>query len=98
MSTRHTPGPWVIQWGHQGTRPLNIHNNDVNIVTGMGRKAHPEAVQNARLIAAAPDLLDALQSIVDDYEFCKSGAYGDRSAIYAATARDAIAKTARGKA
>lgn len=63
MSTKHTPGPWIIQWGRQGTQPLSIHNNDVNIVTGMGRKAHPEAVQNARLIAAAPDLLEALQAV-----------------------------------
>ena len=40
------------------------------------------------------ELLAALQSIVDDYEFCKSRMteWGDRPRAYAETARNTIAK------
>lgn len=66
MNTKHTPGPW----GCIGTSyhahdyrltkpdaaplPLNVKAND-----------HSEQRANARLIAAAPDLLEALYQIRD---------------------------------
>lgn len=64
----HTPGPWRIQWGRQEHYPLSIHNGAVNIVTSMGRKAAPDAVANAHLIAAAPDLLEALDGLVKNFD------------------------------
>jgi hypothetical protein len=64
MSTQHTPGPWLI-----GTTPPNgeqtvgTHQGLMVAVATTGANIATEA--NARLIAAAPDLLDALQ---DAYE------------------------------
>ncbi len=76
MSTQHTPGPWIgagpsfgdplpryttsimTEWEHEDDGFIEIcefpfhHHDDEN-----------EA--NARLIAAAPELLEALQAIID---------------------------------
>lgn len=68
MSTQHTPGPWHAkpQCGLSGWV-------DVVSVTPDGREALPFAackhfdeVANARLIAAAPDLLDALKAVLNN--------------------------------
>lgn len=66
--TKHTPGSWRVLWGRNASYPLTIHNGTVNIVTSMGRKAHPEAIANARLIAAAPELLAALKRTLAELE------------------------------
>lgn len=56
-------------------------------------RARSDELQNNNLIAVASDLLESLQAIVDDFEFVKNNpGFGDRSAAYAETARDAIAK------
>lgn len=74
----HTPGPWRLE-NHSGYRFLFKINS--------GAKGHPLGVTfqpiaglsdreneaNARLIASAPDMLDALQAIVD--------AFGDQDSI-----------------
>lgn len=62
MQTPHTPGPWTIDTNMRG-----LHNVPV-----IGVRSGDEAVANcgtsgdanARLIAAAPDLLAALQALV----------------------------------
>jgi hypothetical protein len=61
-TTQHTPGPWS-----QGEdNPLNIYGNHASVANVHG--THPtgasteeEAIANARLIAAAPELLAALR-------------------------------------
>lgn len=57
----HTPGPWIaykdIEWEVMPER------SDGMTVASCGR-IRPEAEANARLIAAAPDLLAALKEIV----------------------------------
>lgn len=69
MKTQHTPGPWII----------NEHTNKnfgIDLTEGKKGKVicnvtshyiaeHKEAQANSRLIAAAPELLDALQSITE---------------------------------
>ena len=58
--TEHTPGPWQVQNG------INVVGADEYIVARGGYEgpiAHGEA--NARLIAAAPALLEAAQATVD---------------------------------
>jgi hypothetical protein len=69
MSAKHTPGPWQVN-----------HNNPLQVCDADGevRGCAPiatawtptqqitrEAVANARLIAAAPELLEALKGAVD---------------------------------
>jgi hypothetical protein len=68
--TKHTPGPWIIeQYGHYedgyckwevlGTDPSYIYGQ-ILVCEGQGHE-----LANARLIAAAPELLEALQWIVE---------------------------------
>lgn len=50
-----------------------------------------EVLANARLIAAAPDMYEALKSIVEDHEFCGDD-WGDRRDAWIETARAVLAK------
>ena len=60
---KHTPGPWYID-------PIKAHANGNRRI--MAEQCTPVAVvpehlaADARLIAAAPDLLDALLMVLDD--------------------------------
>jgi hypothetical protein len=64
-TTQHTPGPWS-----QGEdNPLNIYGNHASVANvhgthPTGARTEEEAIANARLIAAAPELLAALQEAV----------------------------------
>lgn len=59
MST-HTKGPWVVEAG--GPRLINTHARVISAADGLGPVAYATG-ENARLVSAAPDLLDALWSI-----------------------------------
>ena len=69
--TQHTPGPWnndthpwdVLADGKRTTPIATVH---VEVDGGN------EARANARLIAAAPELLEALKSLVGRFEGCTS--------------------------
>jgi hypothetical protein len=68
MKTQHTPGPWRKQSGvtyisviDGNNRPI-LHNASPEV--GVSREEH-EA--NASLIAAAPDLLEALEAMRQKY-------------------------------
>lgn len=69
MSTNHTPGPWIP---HNGpcvfvvtttTKPRTFRICTINT-------DRAEAEANARLIAAAPDLLAVLKETLVDYRAC----------------------------
>lgn len=61
----HTPGPWTAR-KHTDTKGWTVSaGNSIASV-----KPRPEAEANARLIAAAPELLEALKEI---REACCSG-------------------------
>lgn len=69
MSTQHTPGPWhvskasptrVIESGPRG-------NSIAKMGLNLGVCSQGEAESNARLIAAAPELLEALQEMINCY-------------------------------
>ena len=69
MTTPHTPGPWRI-----GTAPPN-GEQAIGTIRGMmvavattGVGMEKETLANARLIAAAPDLLDALRMWLDIHD------------------------------
>lgn len=67
----HTPGPWVVL-SCEGTSPIyrgiicTVEQSErlTAVAAGDGRTAFPdEWSANARLIAAAPDLLEALKAL-----------------------------------
>lgn len=79
MSTQHTPGPWFV------AKETDLQESDGNVVVSPnGWEIRPDGYQklgdemaDLRLIAAAPDLLEALQSMVnhltdDDYEIARA--------------------------
>lgn len=69
MSAAYTPGPWsILPNGHcvSGPDPMNPEIGISGVaMCGMARRTEAEARANARLIAAAPDLLAALQWALD---------------------------------
>jgi hypothetical protein len=67
--SNHSPGPWVVFHNVE----IRCPNEDNTVIARMedSREAGwntPTINANARLIAAAPDLLAALQDIVDAYQ------------------------------
>ena len=75
MSTaKHTPGPWIA------TKNADVVAGNTNglIADAFDGLPHYEtdkhiAVANARLIAAAPDLLEALKSAMDHIQMLEEG-------------------------
>ena len=56
MPNKHTPGPWAA------TKNGNITSADRKVLIATLSGINDEDESNARLIAAAPDLLEALQA------------------------------------
>lgn len=79
MSTKHTPGPWQIATGNRN-REFNrwsvrsekhpLGRGGVFPVANVNYTNHPMGQANARLITAAPELLEALQAIHDSAPAC----------------------------
>lgn len=96
----HTPGPWTATESGGLLFVIDAGDYDhkadtgffVGTVTDGGKEEH---AANARLIAAAPDLLEALESLVSSEWMVTHSWGGDRDAVMA-KARAAIAK-ARGE-
>lgn len=91
--SNHTPGPWHVV-GRPRTYPYEaITANGPRVLAKLPRYKHgphePELQANARLIAAAPDLLEACLSGHDD------GMDGDLLSLVAGWFRD-FAATAPG--
>ena len=90
METKHTPGPWKI-----GTQPPNgeqtIGTYRGLMVAVATTGAGTPTIANARLIAAAPELLDALLDAACALECCGKDYYAAtkaRAAIAKATGND----------
>lgn len=69
--SKHTPGPWTRGWGnfvYQGAK-FNPQQMGRLIATcepsSRTQKDWDQVFANARLIAAAPDLLEALEDLLD---------------------------------
>ncbi len=59
MSKGHTPGPWAVERADDAYCIANVGN--LVIMPCGGKVKHGNAEADARLIAAAPDLLEALE-------------------------------------
>lgn len=60
MSAKHTPGPWLIEGGGKSHKSINSTNGACVADVWRINVRKQEAIANTRLIAAAPELLDAL--------------------------------------
>jgi|SRR6185312_8733360 len=95
MKAQHTPGPWQVVWlvGDADEHPTEVCTSDPNhrvaFMTSNGRLA------DARLIAAAPELLDALRDMLAGWNYIRQH-HGDLYGVgwdrCADAARTAIAK------
>ncbi|EKL0657274.1 hypothetical protein ACF0C8_10115 [Pseudomonas aeruginosa] len=90
--SKHTPGPWFINGHERYTKYVEarIGGGWVQEVAACGPTENPEQQEaNARLIAAAPELLEALQSCIQQITaLCSADDVPDqaRAAIAKATA------------
>lgn len=88
----HTPGPWVVGERKGCHTPIDSDSwfGLAKVVTRMGgsRKDEPTGVANARLIAAAPELLEALEALVA----CITETRGPNANDAVTAARTVIAK------
>lgn len=79
----HTPGPWRVSGG--GSTDVfaddGSHVARVGVRTAVGT-AYVVALTNARLIAAAPDLLEALEWMVDNDETNEGGEWDEENAYW----------------
>ncbi len=71
----HTPGPWIADLGEAYRVRAQQDGGQVAIMMSLkgqhglaGRRSGDEVAANARLIAAAPDLLEALIAITNQLE------------------------------
>jgi len=62
----HTPAPWTYRPAGNFKYPIVQRGDEGGFVVSGLSSSRQEA--DARLIAAAPDLLEALRSVLSDYE------------------------------
>ena len=91
---KHTPGPWVVDPAvRQG---FTVYAPKEGFIVGTqdeeGRYGAIESEANARLIAAAPELLEALKSVIAWLDAPDESAFSDSE-----LARAAIAKATGGE-
>lgn len=63
--SKHTPGPWVADIKADGSTEVWSADYSMFIAKRHQMNDRDEAKANAALIAAAPDLLEALERLVD---------------------------------
>jgi hypothetical protein len=98
--TKHTPGPWQwYRYGKSKNSPVKVETAEkvVAEIIWCGHGNHATRIANARLIAAAPDLLEALRAVLRDCNLRELG-HGGRMDQAIAASRAAIAKADGGEA
>jgi len=103
MTEKHTPGPWVCEMSNKSTGGYYEPPETEWLVVTEDREPRPnnviasfwdtdwgyEALYNARLIAAAPDLLEACKALVDAEKYVEKAVKTEEARVLA---RAAIAK------
>ena len=100
--SKHTPGPWSIFTDEKHKHNAGIEADGFSIicigypdetlamdVSGVHGRTEEETQANARLIAAAPDLLEALEAIMgsDVFEWNGSAAFWLQDKVRASIAK-----------
>jgi hypothetical protein len=62
--TKHTPGPWVVQTLGFEIYSMPSGYSGIWVAAVHGRRPKPQKLADARLIASAPELLEALRSLL----------------------------------
>lgn len=84
--SKHTPGPWVYVAGRFNGRHAKSASGSVMSADAYGWyiatiEDAPEAESNARLLAAAPDLLAALEAACEEIKYLRDWA-NNHGAMY----------------
>lgn len=87
--SKHTPGPWKAITDNGKLWWIRTEDNLSSIASLIGQK---EIVQNARLIAAAPELLETLKDCLDDERIANGYDSGSLAPETIVKAKAAIAK------
>ena len=78
MGFKHSPAPWRCHDKRPNCSGYSIVGNDGQYVGFVGDSDELSPMDaNANLIAAAPELLEALQKLVTEYKFTRSQLNGD---------------------
>lgn len=79
----HTPGPWELAHSHErkGHLVTEVYKGRENLASIHAYENADEAEANARLIAAAPELLEALEALLRDIRVCVCGQDGKLTSI-----------------
>ena len=73
-ATTHTPGPWRVTVAAGGTgRPEIVRAVDGLVVRVVMQRAGAVSPSDARLMAAAPDLLEALKQLAQKTVYVDNG-------------------------
>jgi hypothetical protein len=94
MNTQHTPGPWAAGFDpDDDTYFVYALVDDVNDGLDIAHCYGPDELANARLMGAAPDLLEALQGLLADIvEYQTINKLGGENNHWQVIARAAIAR------
>lgn len=100
--TKHTPGPWAVQrYANYIGFGVYAHGRGCIAERWYDKQQDepygPEILANARLIAAAPDLLLALEDLVNEIRAYSSPECDDEGAIGAEELKAADAAIAKAK-
>lgn len=63
-TTKHTPGPWEIEYGHNGL-PRGVIQSEGRRGLFAHDRSREEREANANLIVAATDLLESCEELLD---------------------------------
>ena len=95
--SKHTPGPWRVAVGRQGM--INVFSNEARSTVASCGNANPENSEisgcneaNANLIAAAPELLEALKKAISGLKLNHCGSIDGMTIIE----MEAVVDKARG--
>lgn len=96
---KHTPGPWNVGTSHGDASNRGViifakgENKSIAFVSTQSWCSHSESWENARLIAAAPELLEVLQGIMQGIgDGCECLDGEDKGHCFYCMARAALAK------